>query len=78
MGLFNDLWWLSGFVLAAPVAVVGVDYLGRGDALLGGFFLLVALVALALPEYVRFRLFGSGSFLEHVPVLGWRLEGDGE
>ena len=73
MGLLNDLWWLSGFVLAAPLAIVGVDYLGQGNTMMGAFFLVVAVAALALPEYVRHQLFGGDeSFLATVPGLGRR------
>jgi hypothetical protein len=70
MGLLNDLWWLSGFVLAAPVAVVGVEYFGRGNTVGAAFFLVVAVLALLLPEYVRWRVFGGGSVLERIPLLG--------
>jgi hypothetical protein len=69
MGLLNDIWWLSGFVLAAPLAVVGVDYLGRANPIMGGGFLALALAALLLPEYVRWRLFGGSSVLEKVPLV---------
>lgn len=74
MGLLNDIWWLSGFVLAAPVAIVAVEYLGRSQWVGGAFFLLVALAALLLPEYVRWRLFGGRSVLQHIPGVGERTE----
>lgn len=74
MGLLNDIWWLSGFVLAAPVAIVAVEYLGRSEYVGGAFFLLVALAALLLPEYVRWRLFGGGSILEKIPTVGGDAE----
>jgi hypothetical protein len=75
MGILNDLWWLSGFVLAAPLFVVGVDYLGQNEPVWGGFFLLIAVAALALPEYVRHTLFGGDErFLATVPGIGRLFE----
>lgn len=75
MGLLNDLWWLSGFALAAPVAIIAVDFLSRGRLLMGVFFLVVAAVALLLPEYIKRRLFGSAtSRLGSVPVVGRRFD----
>lgn len=70
MGLLNDIWWLSGFVLAAPVAVVAVEYLGRSEFVGGALFFLVAVAALLLPEYVRWRLFSGSSVLERLPFVG--------
>lgn len=70
MGLLGDIWWLSGMVLAAPLAVVGMDYLGRQQPLMGAAFMAVALAALLLPEYVRWRIFGGGSVLERIPGIG--------
>lgn len=77
MGILNDLWWLSGIALAAPVAIIGVEYLGRSDPVMGIFFLLVAAIVLLLPEYIKRRLFGSAtSGLASVPVVGKRFRDD--
>jgi hypothetical protein len=70
MGLLNDLWWLSGLALAAPIAVVALEYFGGGDTLVGVAFVALALVALLLPEYVRWQLFGGSSVLEYIPGIG--------
>jgi len=70
MGLLGDVWWLSGLVLAAPLAVVGLDFLSRERPLMGAAFMAVALAALLLPEYVRWRIFGGGSVLERIPGVG--------
>lgn len=73
MGILGDLWWLSGLVLAAPLAVISVEYVGQGEQLWGAFFVLVALAALLLPEYIRWRLFGGSSVLARAPLVGGKV-----
>lgn len=70
MGILSDLWWLSGIVMASSVAVAAVSSLTQGHTVLGVLLLGVALAALLLPEYVRWRLFGGRSVLEKIPGLG--------
>lgn len=70
MGLLNDIWWLSGIVMASSVAIAAVSSLRGGHQVLGAGLIVVALAALLLPEYVRWRLFGGSSILEHVPGVG--------
>lgn len=79
MGLLNDLWWLSGFVLAAPLAIVAVEFLGNGNLPMGIAFLVVAGLVLLLPEYVKRRMFGNAtSRLGSVPLVGGRFRDDEE
>ena len=55
-GIFAMAQLGAGLVLAIPVAIVGVEFLRAGSTALGGAFLIVAALLVALPEYVSRRL----------------------
>jgi len=74
MGILNDVWWLVGFLMAAPVAVPGVDNVLAGNYAIGGLFFVLAVLVLLLPEYLRWRLLGGSSPFERVPLIGARGE----
>lgn len=42
--------------LAIPVAIIGFEFLSRGEHLLGGGFIAISLAMLLLPEYVSRKL----------------------
>lgn len=74
MGIVNDLWWLTGVLLAAKPALVGLRLIESGDPVGASGWLMLALVALALPEYVKRELFGGAPMLSSIPVVGGRFE----
>jgi len=74
MGILNDLWWLAGIVMAAPFIVPGTESLLAGSYPRGLLFLFCGLGMLLLPEYLRWRLLGGSSPLEHLPVIGAQNE----
>lgn len=74
MGILNDLWWLVGIVMAAPFIVPGTESILAGSYPRGIFFLFCGLGMLFLPEYLRWRLLGGGSPLEHLPMIGSQNE----
>lgn len=73
MGILNQLWWLVGVVMAMPLLIPGVGLLADGSGW-GVLLLVLGLVALFLPEYIRWRLLGGGSPFERVPLLGARAD----
>lgn len=73
MGILNQLWWLVGVVMAMPLLIPGVGLLGDGSRW-GVLLLALGLVALFLPEYIRWRLLGGNSPFERVPLLGARAD----
>ena len=75
MGILNQLWWLVGIVMAMPLLVPGVGLLNDGSQW-GVLLLVLGLVALFAPEYIRWRLFGGSSPFERVPLLGTRADND--
>jgi hypothetical protein len=76
MGIVNDLWWLTGVLLAAKPALVGVRMVEGGDPLGATGWFALAVVALLLPEYVKRELFGGPPLLSSLPVVGGRFGGD--
>lgn len=76
MGLLNQIWWLMGFLMAAPLLVIGSEGVLAGNLARGVLFLAVGVVALFLPEYIRWRILGGSSPFERVPVIGARGEQD--
>lgn len=75
MGILSQLWWLVGVVMALPLIIPGVGLVGEGSTW-GVLLLTLGLVALFLPEYIRWRLLGGSSPFERVPLLGARADGD--
>lgn len=55
-GLLGTISLVSGLVLAIPMAIIGLEFLGRGQRLLGVAFLGLAVAMLFLPEFVMRRL----------------------
>lgn len=55
-GLGQTISLLGGFVLAAPMAIVGFEFLAQGRSAMGIAFLGLALALLFLPEYVMSQL----------------------
>lgn len=72
MGILNQIWWLLGFLMAAPLVMAGIGPLVAGSFLKGGLFLALGLFALLLPEYIRWQVFGGSSPFERVPLLSSR------
>lgn len=72
MRIANQLWWLSGIMLAAPLVVPGAEYVLAGNHLWGALFLALGLFVLFVPEYIRWRWLGGSSPFERVPLLGTR------
>jgi hypothetical protein len=75
MGILNQLWWVIGLVMALPLIVPGVGLVADGSAW-GALLVVLGLLALFLPEYIRWRLLGGSSPLERVPGLGPRPDGE--
>lgn len=69
MGILNDLWWLLGFLMAAPLVIPGAQNILAGNYPWGGVFLGLGLILLLMPEYLRWRLLGGNSVFERVPLL---------
>lgn len=74
MGILNQIWWLLGFLMAAPLLVVGVQGVLAGNPSRGVLFLVLGVVALCLPEYLRWRILGGSSPFERVPLLRSRRD----
>ena len=74
MGIVNDLWWLTGVLLAAKPTLVGLRLVESGDPVGASGWLMLAVVALLLPEYVKRELFGGPPLLSSLPVVGGRFE----
>lgn len=72
MGILNQIWWLLGFVMAAPLLVPGVGAVVAGNAPRAAMFLSLGLFVLLLPEYIRWQLLGGSSPFERVPLLSSR------
>jgi hypothetical protein len=51
-GIIGTLQLAATLVFAIPVAMLGVDFLLRGRLLAGGGFLLIAVLMVAVEEYV--------------------------
>lgn len=73
MGLLNDIWWVMGLLMAARVWYPGLENALAGNYPIAGLFFVLGLVALFLPEYIRWRLLGGNSPFERVPVVGARV-----
>ena len=74
MGILNQIWWLLGFLMAAPLLLAGVENVLSSDYPLGVLLLALGGVVLFLPEYLRWRLLGGGSLFERVPLIGSRAD----
>ena len=74
MGILNDIWWLLGFLMAAPLVVPGVENVIDGSYPMGALLLALGTVVLFLPEYLRWRLLGGNSPFERVPLIGARAD----
>lgn len=55
-GLMAMASFLGELTLAIPLGIVGFEFIRQGRPLLGGLFLVLAAVAVWLPEYVLHRL----------------------
>ena len=55
-GLFGTMSLVGGLLLAIPMAIIGFEFLARGQPVLGGLFLGLAVAVAFLPEYVFRRL----------------------
>lgn len=74
MGILNQLWWLLGVVMAVPLMLPGVEHVLTGSYQWGVLFLALGLIALFLPEYIRWRLLGGNSPFDRVPLIGTRTD----
>jgi hypothetical protein len=74
MGILSDIWWFTGVLLALKPTMVGLRMLESGDAAVAAAWFVLALAALFLPEYIRWRLFGGRSVLERLPRVGVEKE----
>ena len=70
MGILNDVWWMLGVLMAAPLVIPGVDSVLAGSYPRGALFLALGGVTLFLPEFIRWRLLGGNSPFERIPLLG--------
>ncbi len=70
MGILNQLWWLVGLVMAIPLMLPGIENVLTGNYLWGALLIAFGLVALFMPEYIRWRLLGGSSPFERIPLLG--------
>lgn len=73
MGILNQIWWLLGFLMAAPILITGERVLAD-NTLFGVLLLALGLAVLLLPEYLRWRLLGGSSPFERVPLIGTRAD----
>ena len=55
-GIVRSISILAGFVLAAPMAIIGFEFLTQGRTAFGTAFILLAVLLLFLPEFVISRL----------------------
>ena len=78
MGILTDIWWMLGWLMAAPLLVPGVDNILAGTYPRGVLFLALGAVALFLPEFIRWRLLGGGSPFERIPLVGTPADQGGE
>ena len=74
MGILNQIWWLVGILMAAPILMAGVRSVLAGNTAPGVLFLALGAVALFLPEYLKWRLLGGSSPFERVPLVGSRTD----
>ena len=74
MGILNQIWWLLGFLMAAPLLMAGVENVLSTDYPMGVLLLALGGVVLFLPEYLKWRLLGGGSLFERVPLIGTRAD----
>lgn len=72
MRIVNQLWWLSGILMAAPLLVPGTEHLVAGSYWWGGLFVTLGFFVLFVPEYIRWRWLGGSSPFERVPLIGTR------
>jgi len=70
MGMLNDIWWMLGLLMAAPLMLPGVQNILAGSYPRGILFLALGAVALFLPEFIRWRLLGGSSPFERIPLIG--------
>lgn len=78
MKIVNQIWWLLGFLMAAPILMPGVERVLAGNYPFGAMLLALGLAVLLLPEYLRWRLIGGSSPFERVPVIGARADQGGK
>ncbi|MFB6299712.1 MAG: hypothetical protein ABEH65_05570 [Halobacteriales archaeon] len=78
MGILNDIWWLLGVLMAAPLMVPGVEAVLAGSYPRGILWIGLGVVVLFLPEYLRWRLLGGSSLFERIPLIGSPSSGDEE
>jgi len=62
-GLLALIQLASGLVFAIPLAIIGVEFLGGGQPLLGLGFLSLAAVMLVLPEYLTRKVGGPRDWI---------------
>lgn len=74
MRIANQLWWLSGVLLAAPLVLPGVEYVFAGSYWWGALFIALGIFVLFVPEYIRWRWLGGSSPFERVPMLETRAD----
>lgn len=74
MGILNQLWWLIGLGMAVPLILPGIDNVLAGSYLWGALLIVFGLIALFMPEYIRWRLLGGSSPFERVPLLAGRTD----
>lgn len=78
MGILNQVWWLLGFLMAAPFLMAGVGNVLAGNYPIGTLFLMVGAGVLFLPEYLKWRLLGGSSPFERIRLIGTRSNQEAE
>lgn len=73
-GIIDLLQWASGFVLAIPLAVIGVEFISGGRPYAGAGFILLGIALFFLPEYVARRVGGPRTWIRR--WLGQTGEGE--
>ena len=67
-GLFGMIQLGSGLVFAIPLGIIGVEFLRMGRTGFGLAFLAIAIVMVALPEYITRRVGGPRDWvLDRLP-----------
>lgn len=74
LGLFGTVSLAASLAVAAPLAIIGIELLRRGQPAVGAGFLVLAVLAFAFSEYVSRRIGGRfKGALGRVPLLGRRF-----
>lgn len=74
MRIVNQVWWLLGFLMAAPLLMSGVESVLASNYPLGVLLLASGGAVLFLPEYLKWRLVGGSSPFEWIPLIANRTD----